>query len=544
MSDTMRGDQALALGALAAGVKYVTGYPGAPATGVFDALLRLTQPDALQMHWAANEKVAVEQALGASLAGSRALVILKSVGLNIALDPLATLSYTGCAAGLVILLGDDPGGWSSQNEQDSRWLARVAELPLVEPTSVQQAAALMAQAYVWSEALGLPFIVRITRSLVAASAEADEPYRLPPAVGCYIRPRGPWVTYPPRVLALHRALHRRLRQVREAFESSPFDDVSADGGACGVLAVGHLHSQVGALLANASPAEMALFGLASVWPLPTARLQRWLADRQRVLVLEQGGPFVEEALRALAQRLAPDVTILGRHDRVIPQEDELFAADIVRGLAALDPALQLPASDSAQPALLASKPLCEDCLYWPVFRALLQAVDDHGGRARHLIVGEPGCMVRAMQPPLELFDVKYSMGAGLGLGLGLAVCEPQRHTIAILGDSSFLHSGINAVAEAVQRDPRLLVIILDNQTTGLTGGQPHMGSPTDERGQPRPALDLARLLTAMGARVADCAARDEPLLRHTFDEALASDGLRVIIARAPCPRYVDSGTAK
>jgi indolepyruvate ferredoxin oxidoreductase alpha subunit len=153
-------------------------------------------------------------------------------------------------------------------------------------------------------------------------------------------------------------------------------------------------------------------------------------------------------------------------------------------------------------------------------------------------------MVRAMQPPLRLFDVKYSMGAGLGLGMGLALRDPEHHVVALLGDSSFLHSGLNALPQAVQLNPRLLVIILDNETTGLTGGQPHSGSPTDERGQPRPAADLARVVAGLGIEPAVCDARNVALLSRLYDEGLASDGLRVIIARAPCPLYVDPGTAK
>src|SRR5690554_1427862 len=159
------------LGSAGAGVGVVSGYPGSPATGVFDALLARTAPGDLQIGWAPNEKVAMEIAIGASLGGARSLVVLKSVGMNIGLDPLATMTYTGCHKGMVILLGDDPGAWGSQNEQDSRWLARVAEVPVVEPTSVAQAAALMAQAFVWSESLGVPVIVRIVGSLALSRSE-------------------------------------------------------------------------------------------------------------------------------------------------------------------------------------------------------------------------------------------------------------------------------------------------------------------------------------------------------------------------------------
>ncbi|NLG28465.1 MAG: hypothetical protein GX557_11180 [Chloroflexi bacterium] len=327
------------------------------------------------------------------------------------------------------------------------------------------------------------------------------------------------------------------------FESSPYDRTTG-AGPLGVLAVGYVDTRVRTLLSQAVQGAPAALGLTSAWPLPEQALQGWLAQRARVLVLEEGGPFVEEAVRGLAQRAALPVTIHGRNDRVVPEEDELTDADLVAALNGLQPALGL-ASPSRAPGLrLADKPLCADCLYWPVMQTLLEAVGAHGGRSRHLIIGEPGCMVRAMQPPLKLFDVKYSMGAGLGLATGLALQQRDRHVIALLGDSSTLHSGMNALPQAVQLDPRLLLIVLANETTGLTGGQPHMGSRIDERGQPRDRADLARLFAGMGITPAECAAYDTVRLRGLLDEALAHRGLRAIIAHAPCPRFVEPGTAK
>jgi indolepyruvate ferredoxin oxidoreductase alpha subunit len=226
MTETLRGDQALAWGALAAGVTVVSGYPGSPATGVFDAFMSMAGGDeaspkaGTHIQWAPNEKVALELAYGASLAGARALVVLKSVGLNIALDPLATMVLSGCHAGLVILLGDDPGGWGSQNEQDSRWLARVAEVPVVEPTSVHHAAALMTQAYAWSESLGTPVIVRVTGALTLAQGDVEEPWQLPPFEQGLIRQRDRWVVLPANVVARRRSQHRRLRQIQTQFARS------------------------------------------------------------------------------------------------------------------------------------------------------------------------------------------------------------------------------------------------------------------------------------------------------------------------------------
>lgn len=534
MAETMRGDQALAWGALAAGVGVVTGYPGSPASGVFDALLARTSPSDLHIAWAPNEKVAMEIAIGASLGGTRALVVVKSVGLNVGLDPLATMTYTGCHRGLVILLGDDPGAWGSQNEQDSRWLARVAEVPVVEPTSVEQAAALMAQAFVWSESCGTPIIVRITRGLAVDRGEPQEPFAPPAPRGGFLRKRNRWITLPPTAVRKHHMLHTRLRSVANAWESSPYD-LSSGEGPLGILAVGHAHSKVRRALGDRA-GDYRLLGLSSAWPLPEGTLARWLRGVERVLVVEEGGPFVEEGLAALAGRRGLGVEILGRATRAVPAEGELTAESIAGAIAALDPSTTLAAAPERTPERAAERPLCPGCPYVPAVEALLAAMEAHGGRRRHIVVGETGCMVRANLPPYELFDVKYSLGAGLGLGLGLAMSDRQHTVVALLGDSSFFHSDLNALPYAAVEGLPIVAVVLDNGGAALTGGQPNPASPVDDRGAPRRAVDLIALLRGAGVDPVVCAAEDRAALDAAFDAALgAQDGLRVIVVRGECP---------
>jgi len=535
MTETMRGDQALALGARVAGVQVVTGYPGSPATGVFDALLSAAEPGQISVEWAPNEKVAIEVAMGASLAGLRALVVLKSVGLNVGLDPLATFSLSGCHAGLVILLGDDPGAWGSQNEQDSRWLARTAEVPIIEPTSVEQAAAVMSQAYAWSESLGTPVIVRITRALTLAQGAIDEPWELPPSRLRFLRKRNRWIVLPALVARRHHSLHRRLREMRVALESSPYDVVCGEGHT-GILAVGHMYSKLIQIVGEQP--SFSVLGLSSVWPLPEASLIRWLRRLDQLLVLEEGGPFVEEELRDLAQRTGLSLPILGRHTRAIAEEGELGPEEIAAGLAALSPEFAPAAQQDIERPMPSEKPLCDDCPYRPAFEVLLQAMEARGGRKRYIVVGETGCMVRANLAPMELFDVKYSLGSSLGLGLGLALADPQHYVVSIVGDSAFFHSDVNALPYAVQKNPRLLMLLLDNGTTALTGGQAHVGSPLDERGQPRQSASLENVLRGYGLTPVVCQADDPAALQTAISEALASDALCAIIVQGPCPRYL------
>jgi indolepyruvate ferredoxin oxidoreductase alpha subunit len=538
--ERMSGHAALAQGALAAGVQVVTGYPGSPATEVFDCLLG---HDLTHIEWAANEKVAMELAAGASLGGSRALVVLKSVGLNVALDSLATLSMTGCHAGLVILLGDDPGGAGSQNEQDSRWLARTAEVPLVEPLSVEQAAALMAQAFAWSEANGVPVIVRITRGLTTDSGLVAAPWQLPAGKRGFLRGAFRWISYPPLVVRRHRGAQRRLAQMAQMIEASPYDAVSGQG-ALGILAVGHAHAQLQRLLSQgpdgapgAPPLPATVLGLSSVWPLPEQTLRRWLAPLERLLILEEGGPFVEEQLGALLQCAGLTPVLLGRASGHVPTVGALQPDDLSAALHALWPTWPQPEARS-YPSVMPTE-LCPDCLYRLVFTALIEGMEAQGGRDRFITVGETGCMVRAVTPPFQLLDVKLSLGSALGLGLGLAISQPAKRVVSLVGDSSFFHSDLNALPQAIARHPNLLLLVLDNQVTALTGGQPHPGSDRDALGRQRAHVaDIAQIMAALGLEPVTVNALDGDDLMAKIRDGLAADGLSALVVHAPCCQHL------
>jgi len=383
-------------------------------------------------------------------------------------------------------------------------------------------------------------IVRIVGSLALAQGAVEEPWRLPPFEKGFLRQRDRWVVLPALVVGRHRSLHRRLRQIRNLFEASPYD-VTEGQGSIGVIAVGHTHAKVQRVLVEGAAVQV--LGLSSVWPLPERALTRWLRPLQRVLVVEEGGPFVEEQVRALAQRRGIGATVLGRAERVIPAEGELTEPAIAAALRRLEPTLAAEVPSTAGRAMPSRVPLCDDCPYRPTFEALIAEMEAHGGRKQHIVVGETGCMVRANLPPMRLFDVKYSLGSGLGLAIGLALGETQpggqgQRIVALLGDSSFFHSDINALPYAAQLNLPMLVVLLDNGTTALTGGQAHPGSATDERGAPRRMIDLADVVRGCGIEPRVIATNDVAALRAAFAEGLRAAGTRVVIARGPCPRYV------
>ncbi len=553
MKQPISGASALARGAIESGVSLVTGYPGAPATAVVNAILELTAPDEVQVEWTSNEKVAIEMAFGASVGGMRALLCVKSVGLNIALDPLMVFNLSGCNAGMVILVGDDPGSWGSQNEQDSRILALAAELPLLEPTSVSDARDAMRQAFQLSEDMSLPVIVRIVRALTLAEIQTSDDYgnrRLhenlrglvsPPFQREFMRR----VVLPVNVAPYHRRLLRRLDEVQAGFEHSPFNGVWGDG-LHGVIASGFAYQKMLDLLGGAVPPELCVLRLGTLHPLPLGQVTAFLRQVESVLVLEETAPLIEQAVQSAAQRAGLTLPIYGRASGHIPRAGELFDPHIAAALNRVSPQLALSTKGVTERPMPSRQPLCKGCPYIPTFDALTELVEQLGGRDEFIVVGDPGCMVRAQLPPYELLDVKNSLGSSIGIAAGVALSQIKAATgkrvIALSGDSSFLHSGFNGLVDAARVGARMLVLILDNGTTALSGGQPHPASQTDARGRPQRAVDLAALAHVAGAgavRVVDLDGDDD--VRAAIESGLSCGGLAVLIARGQCPRWVGEG---
>jgi indolepyruvate ferredoxin oxidoreductase alpha subunit len=532
------GAYSLARAAIASDVVLVTGYPGSPATSVVNALLQLTTPDQVRIEWTSNEKAAIEIAFGASLGGQRALLCVKSVGLNIALDPLMTINLSGCNAGFVILVGDDPGGWGSQNEQDSRALAPLTEIPWLEPTSVPDAYAALREAFALSEELELPVVVRITRALALAEAEvpALAVETITTAPRSFQREFMRWVVLPINVVPHHQRLSEKLRVVQGRFEASALNGVEGDG-TTGVIAAGFCYQKLLDGLGGAIPSGLRVLRLGTHYPLPARRLSAFLAQVESVLILEETAPLVERAVRAVAQSAGLTLSVYGRDTDHVPYAGELFTPEIASALDRCVPGLLPPPAGQHGRPRPSREPLCDGCPYIPTFDALEAEMAQRGGRDAFIVVGDPGCMVRAQMPPYRLMDVKHGLGSAIGMATGIALSATQKHVIALCGDSGFLHTGLNGLLDAARSGVRMLVLILDNGTTALSGGQPHPGSHTDARGRPRRAVDMAALARAAGAetvRVVDLDAGHD--IRSPIAAGLDTDGLAVVIARGQCVR--------
>ncbi len=557
MKQSFSGAEALARGAVDAGASLVVGYPGSPITAVVNRILAITSPAKVRVEWSTNEKVAMEMAFGASVGGQRALVCVKGVGLNVALDPLMALNLSGCNAGFVILVGDDPGGWGSQNEQDSRALALAAELPLLEPTTVSDAALAMHQAFQRSEAMGMPVLVRITRALVMAEGRprgrglgATETSGREPRVIEKTEPPGfvrefmRWVVLPINVVPYHRRLLRNLEEIARHFDACALNGMRGEG-TQGIIAAGFIYQKIQDVLAEMSPAlrdELRILRVGTFNPLPSTLVKAFLGEVASVLVLEETAPWIERATRDLAQREGITVPIYGRDTYHVPRVGELLRPHIADALNRFMPRLALSTEGKRERPRPSQQPLCEACPYIPTFDALLDVMQQAGGREAFIVVGDPGCMVRAQLPPYQLLDVKNSLGSSIGMAAGLALSQQDtaagKRVIALCGDSSFLHSGFGGLVDAARFGARMLVVILDNGTTALSGGQSHPASAVNARGMAQPAVDMAALAREAGVGLVEVVDLDQGGDIHAaLARGVDFDGLAVVIARGQCLKW-------
>jgi indolepyruvate ferredoxin oxidoreductase alpha subunit len=506
----LSGDEAVAAAALDAGVHLGTGYPGTPSTEILEAF------DALggRAQWAPNEKVALEVGLGAAFGGARALVTMKHVGLNVAADPLFTAAYTGVQGGLVVVAADDPGMASSQNEQDSRRYAVAAGLPMLEPSDSQEAYDLTLAAFELSERWQLPVLFRMTtrvchgKSIVVRRAPAA-----PRAVPAFQR------DIPTRVMipAYARPAHQRLRQKLKALQ------VFADGSALNVwrqgsAALGVIANGVAARHVREAAPQASLLELKTVHPLPLEKLRAFAASVERCVVVEEGDPVIADACLAAGLKIEAkgEAFRFGELD-----------VDRVRRILAHD--------DSPEPPAPKGKPpqLCEACPYHPVY-GTLRKLDC-------IVAGDIGCYTLGVLPPYQGMDTCVAMGASLGVGLGLRHVLPEadaRRVVSLIGDSTFVHTGINGLVEMIYNPPATghVLIVLDNGTTAMTGQQEHAGTGRKLDHEPTGKLSIEGIARALGVPNVDVL---DPIADPKGFEALLVDRLgrrqlSVIVARRPC----------
>lgn len=511
------GNQAIARGAYEAGVMVAAGYPGTPSTEILETL---AQWDGVYVEWSPNEKVALDVALGASLGGARALAAMKHVGLNVAADTLLSAAYTGVGAGLVIVSADDPGMHSSQNEQDNRLYARFAGLPLLEPADSADAKAFTAFAFDLSEAYDTPVLVRTTTrvnhgsGVVAIGGRASAGPERPPRA--FRRDPAKYVMLPAHARARHPILLDRLARLAEAAEISPFNAVELRDRRVGVVTGGIAFQYVREVLPEAS-----VLRLGFSFPLPMRRIRDFAAAVDRLFVVEELEPVMEEALRAAG------LPVEGK--AYFPRTGEL-TPDLVREGFIRAGALPAPSRPPAPASPASPRPpvLCAGCPHSVPYMALRQL--------GAVVAGDIGCYTLAALPPLGAIDTTVAMGSSIGMAIGLARSGGAGGpVVATLGDSTFLHSGIPALLDAVYNRTPITVLILDNGTTAMTGGQPHPATGRTIRDESVPRTDLVALCRALGVewvQVAD--PYDVGATHRILEAAVAHPGVSVVITNRPC----------
>lgn len=531
----LMGNEAMAVGALAAGVNVVAGYPGTPSTEVLEAVAR-RRLEGVYVEWSVNEKAALEVAAGAAYAGARALVTMKQVGLNVASDPLMSLSYIGVKGGMVVLVADDPGPISSQTEQDTRTFAAYAKLPVLDPSSPQEAYEMMGDAFALSEELGCPVIVRPTTRVDhgyedVEVADPGEWERHEPEG--FVRDPSRWVIFPALSVRAHAAIEARdaeLSRRLSGYARNVISEPPAASPRLGVATHGISATYVAENLGERDGVRV--LRVATPYPFPEDLAARFLEGLDEVLCVEELDPVIERALVAACGRRGLGVRIRGKLTGDVQPSGENTVEGVGR---ALDAFLGRPTAAAPAPAApqLPVRPpvLCAGCPHRASFYAVKRAMR---GR-KTLFCGDIGCYTLGNAAPLDMVDTCLCMGAGINIAQGVCRVEPDTKAFAFVGDSTFFASGITGVVNAFYNQADMTLVVLDNSTTAMTGHQPHPGTGRTMMGQVVEKVSIERVLRAIGLTVVETV---DPLdleasvetVRRVADEP----GVKAIVFRSPC----------
>ena len=512
MKELMLGNAAVARGAYEAGVRVVSSFPGTPSTEITESMTQYPEP---YLEWAPNEKVAAEVAIGASIAGARAMSCCKHVGLNVMADPVFTVSYIGVNGGLVFCVADDPGMHSSQNEQDSRHYAKASKAAMLEPADSQECKDFTRQAFALSEEFDAPFFLRLTtrishsQSLVALGQREELPLRP------YEKNIAKNVMMPANAIKRHAAVEERAKKLAAFAEATPLNRVEDHGAKIGVIAAGISYQYAREALGN----RVNYLKLGMVYPLPEQKIRDFAAKCEKIFVIEQLDPFIEEHCRALG------VAVTGKEAfSLLGEYTPAMIGRAVLGIA--------PPESAATPQGLPGRPpvMCAGCPHRGTFYVLK--------KLGLTVSGDIGCYTLGAVPPLSAVDICVCMGASVSAALGMAKArgpEFNKKLVSVIGDSTFIHSGITGLIDIVYNQGANTVIILDNSITGMTGHQDNPTTGKTIRGESTRQVDLALLCRAVGVehvQVVD--PFDVKALEAAVRQETAREEPSVIIAQRPC----------
>lgn len=525
------GNGAIALGALASGVNLAAGYPGTPSSEIIETLSKYKY-EGLHLEWSVNEKAAMEVAAAAAYSGARAMVTMKQVGLNVASDPLMSLAYVGVKGGLVVVSADDPGPISSQTEQDTRRFAEFARIPVFDPVSAEEACEMVQEAFLCSEKYKTPVILRPTTRIDHAYASINVPdsFKAHEYEG-FVKDSKKWVIFPKLSFENHAMIEKRNPEIGEDLSSSSFNSFTGDSEKA-VVAAGDSYAYAGEFLKDHP--EVRFIKVGTPYPLPESFLLKALDGAKEVLCYEELSPYIEECILKLAGKHGLDIKVYGKLTGDVPQSGENNADSARRIISRFlwnKDAGKCEDHPGAPRPPVRPPVLCAGCPHRASFYAVKQAMK--GKKA--YFCGDIGCYTLGNAMPLDMVDTCLCMGAGITMAQGFNHMDEDAVSIAFTGDSTFFASGITGVVNAVYNSADVIVCILDNSTTAMTGHQPHPGTGRNLMAVPVEKVDMEKVLRGIG--VSEVVTVDPLDLQKAVDavkKCAGIKGVKAIIFRSPC----------
>jgi indolepyruvate ferredoxin oxidoreductase alpha subunit len=539
------GNEAIARGAVEGGVQVATSYPGTPASEILETIAMVSSRLGIHVEWSTNEKVAFEVAIGAAISGVRALSSMKHVGVNWAADPLFTVNQTGVTGGLVLVTADDPGAYASQNEQDSRHYALASEIPMLEPADIQEAKDMTVNAFDISEKLELPIMVRPTTRICHSRADVVlGPIRMERRRGAFKKDPMRWVMMAGRSRQRHKWLHDKLPQVQDLLEKLEFNRLEMNGDELGIIASGVSYGYVKEAARKLDVQERISVLKAGTYPLPRASISKLVGSVEKVLVLEEVDPIIEQHVKAIAHEERSNVDIRGRLTGDVQRQWDLNVDLVAESLARvmkikyehISAEREVLVKRAVETAPERSLVLCAGCPHAATYYALKRAVF-RVAKGPAIYSGDIGCYTLGANLPIDMQDTNYCMGASIGVGCGFYQAGVEEHIVATIGDSTFIHAGIPALINAVHSQARLTVVVFDNRVTAMTGFQPHPGTGVTASGKKTREIRIEDLAKACGVDFVEVVDPYRPGdAISAVERALRYDGVSVVISRRQCIR--------
>jgi len=517
MKALLTGNEAIARGAYEAGVKVAAGYPGTPSTEILENIVQYSE---IYSQWSPNEKVAFEVVIGASISGVRALATMKHVGVNVAADPLFTFAYTGVNGGFVFVSADDPGMHSSQNEQDNRRYGKFAKIPVIEPSDSQEAKDFVAEAYDLSESFDTPVMLRIT-TRIAHSQSMVELGEVQKAIKKeYVKNAPKYVMVPAHGRQRHLVVEKRLAELKKWAEDTKLNRMEIKDKSFGIITGGICYQY-----AKEAFPEASILKLGMCYPLPEEMIRKFASQVGQLFIVEELEPFWEEEIRNMG------IEVKGK--LIFPKTGELSAAMISESIS-MDLGLEHVNVEKIATTNLPTTPprppvLCPGCPHRAVFHVLK--------KLKLTVSGDIGCYTLGSLPPLEAIDTTICMGASIGVALGMEKGNPELagKVVAVIGDSTFFHSGITGLVDMVYNKSHGTVMILDNSTTAMTGHQDHPATGQTLMEEPASIIQIGDLVRSLGIkRVVELDPFEMAKLEAVVKEELSAPEVSVIIAKRPC----------